>query len=118
MSEDVEGQQEASLSGGDDGGDEGVDEETLESLREFCRTVEREGEGRVVVRWIDEKRPVHDDRGVAVEQVTEATVKAAVDGEVVTRTFEGVPYRRLREEIDSFGFETLFRSDNLTRRDL
>lgn len=107
--------------GGDPGGgptDDAVDEATLESLREFCRTVEEEGEGRVVVRWIDEKRPVHDDRGVAVETVTEATVKAALDGEVVSRTFEGISHRRLREEIEQFDFETLFRSDNLTRRDL
>lgn len=88
----------------------------LEDLEAFCADLESKGVERVVVRWIDERRPVHDEGGVTVEKVTEATLKTAVDGEVVTETFEEIPYEQLRAALAPFEFEVLYRSDNLTRR--
>lgn len=89
-----------------------------EALRTYCDDIEEQGAERVVARWIDETRPVEDDAdGVTVAPVQRVTVKTAIDGEMVEETFEDVDYKTVREILESHDFETLFRSDNLTRRD-
>jgi hypothetical protein len=89
-----------------------------EALRTYCEDIEDQGAERVVARWIDETRPVEDDAdGVTVAPVQRVTVKTAIDDEMVEETFEDVDYQTMREILESHDFETLFRSDNLTRRD-
>lgn len=89
-----------------------------EALRTYCDDIEDQGAERVVARWIDETRPVdEEDEGVTVAPVQRVTVKTAIDGEMVEETFEDVDYQTMREILESHDFETLFRSDNLTRRD-
>jgi hypothetical protein len=85
-----------------------------EELEQFCQRLESEGADRVVVRWIDETRPVEDDDGITVRQVTEATVKSAIDGELVEATFQGIPHRELRRHLEPYDFDVLYRTDNLT----
>jgi len=87
----------------------------LDELESFCDDLREAGVERVVVRWIDENRPVHEEEGVTIRSVTEATLKAAVDGEIVSRTFEEIPYQQLRSALTPYEFEVLYRSDNLTR---
>jgi len=87
----------------------------LDELQKFCDRLEEACDGRVVVRWIDEQRPVHEDDEVAIREVTEATLKTAIDGEIVTRTFEHIPYAELKSTLAPYDFEVLYRSDNLTR---
>lgn len=86
----------------------------VEDLKSFCTELEESGVERVVVRWIDENRPVHDGDEVAIRSVTEATLKAGIDGEIVRRTFEEIPYEKLRSILSPYDFEILYRSDNLT----
>lgn len=88
----------------------------LDALENFCADLESSGVERVVARWIDEKRPVHEEDEVAIRKVTEVTLKAAVDGEVVARTFEEIPYEKVRSVLAPYEFEVLYRNDNLTRR--
>ncbi len=86
-----------------------------EELESFCDQLEASGAERVVVRWIDEKRPVDDDdEGVTVRQVTEATLRSAIDGELVEATFEDIPHRELRQRLEPYDFDVLYRTDNVT----
>jgi len=89
---------------------------TEQQLEAFCKDIERQGAERVVVRWIDETRPVDEDQGVTVTSVQRATLKTAIDGEMLEETFEGLDYRSLKQIIEGYDFAALFRSDNLTRR--
>lgn len=87
-----------------------------DALETFCEDIDARGAERVVVRWIDEKRPVDEEEGVTVKQVRRATLKTAVDGEMIEETFEGLDYRTLKKVVEGWEFDVLFRSDNLTRR--
>lgn len=89
---------------------------TEQQLETFCKDIERRGAERVVVRWIDETRPVDEDEGVTVKSVQRATLKTAIDGEMLEETFDGLDYRTLKRIVEGYEFDTLFRSDNLTRR--
>lgn len=94
------------------------DAESVERLQAWCRDVSERGADRVVVRWIDEVRPVADEEGegVTVREVSRATLKAAPDGDdIVTETFEGIPHLRLRSVVDDFEFDVFYRNDNYTR---
>ncbi len=88
-----------------------------EKLRTVCDEIADQGAERVVARWIDETRPVDQEEGIRVEPVRRVTVKTAVDGEMIEETVEGVDHETMREILDSYDFETLYRSDNLTRRE-
>lgn len=90
--------------------------EPLEELEVFLDELDAARVERVVVRWVDETRPIAEgDSGVTVGRVTSVTVTAAVDGEVARRSFEGIGHDELRRLVDSYPFEVLYRSDNLTR---
>jgi len=88
----------------------------LDALENFCADLEAEGVDRVVARWIDEKRPVDENDEVAIRKVTEVTLKAAINGAVTTRTFEDIPFEKVRSVLAPYEFEVLYRNDNLTRR--
>lgn len=87
----------------------------LDELESFCDELEDSEADRVVVRWIDEQRPVQEEGGVTIRSVTEVTIKGAVDGEVVSKTYEEVPYAEIKALLAPYDFEVLYRSDNLTR---
>ena len=91
-------------------------ETSSEDVREYCEKLQQKDVDRVVVRWIDEKRPVHhqNDDGMTIRQVTELTLKTAVDGELVEQTFEGVSYRQAKPFLMACDFEVIDRTDNLT----
>ena len=91
-----------------------MSDEPTEQLRDHCADLQQRGAQRVVVRWIDEKRPVHHGDGMTVRQVTELTVKAVLDDELVEKTFDGISYRQVLPMLKSFDFELIDRSDNLT----
>jgi hypothetical protein len=93
-----------------------VTDESIEDVRAYCDELQQKGVERVVVRWIDEKRPVHhdEDDGMTIEKVTELTLKSAHDGEVVERTFEGVAYQEVKPMLMACDFEVIERTDNLT----
>ena len=87
-----------------------------EDVRDYCQQLQQKGAERVVVRWIDEKRPIHHDNdgGMTIDQVTELTLKTAIAGEIVERTFEGVPYREAKPILMACDFEVIDRTDNVT----
>ena len=94
-----------------------TDEQKIDEVRDFCDELERRGAERVVLRWIDEKRPVHhdDDEGMTIRKVTRTTVKTVIDGAVVEQTFEDLPYNQVRIICAGYDFETIERNKNLTR---
>jgi hypothetical protein len=106
----------------------------IDELEAYADELQERGAQTVVVRWIDEKRPVAvdpddpeaadavpDDRptegrsSFTVKKVTEVTLKAGIDGEVEERTFEGLPYREVRATLAPYDFETIYRSNNFNR---
>ena len=90
--------------------------ELADEFRSFCDQLEQKGAERVVIRWIDEKRPIQQEgEGVTVGQVTRVTLKTAVDGEMVERSFEGLDYHQARGILSDYPFTVLDRNDNLTR---
>lgn len=89
--------------------------EAFEQLRAFCERLDEDGADRVVVRWIDEQRPVQTDDGATkIESVQQLTLKGAVDGEVDACTVEHLPVRVAKGLLGSFDFEVIERNDNLT----
>ncbi|MFW5966829.1 MAG: hypothetical protein ACOCV2_04885 [Persicimonas sp.] len=85
-------------------------------LTDFLDRLDEAGCEKVVVRWVDETRPVeHDESGYTVRRVARATLTAAIDEEVERETFEEIAYEELRELLARYPFETMFRSDNVTR---
>ncbi|MFB6263514.1 MAG: hypothetical protein ABEL76_07805 [Bradymonadaceae bacterium] len=88
----------------------------LERLQEDCDQLEDAGVDTVVARWVDEVRPVdgEDEDGVTVKEVTEVTLKAAPDGEVVAETYPDVTYAELKGELESRAFEVVYRAENIT----
>ncbi len=90
--------------------------EEIDKLESFLDELDAAGVERLVVRWIDETRPVpENESGYTVGRVTRVTFTAQRDGEVVRQTFEGVGYDELRQMVARYPFETLYRSDNVTR---
>jgi hypothetical protein len=74
------------------------------------------GAARLIVRWTDETRAVpEDESGYTVKRVARATLTARLGGEVVQETFQDVGYEELRDVVAMYPFETLYRSDNVTR---
>ncbi len=98
--------------------DEMTDEtrrEAFKQLRAFCEELDANGADRVVVRWIDEQRPVQTDEGATkIESVQQLTLKGAVDGEVDACTVEHLPVQVAKGLLKSFDFEVIERNDNLT----
>lgn len=90
--------------------------EALDKLEALLDELDQAGVERLVVRWIDETRPIpEDESGYTVGRVTRATLTARKDDGVVQKTVEGIGYEELRQTVARYPFETLFRSDNLTR---
>jgi hypothetical protein len=90
-------------------------EEAFETLRSFCRRLEEAGAERVVLRWIDEKRPVKtEEGGMSIESVQQLTVKGAIGDEVTSCTVEHVPKQVAEGLLRRFDFEIIERNDNLT----
>ena len=88
----------------------------VDELRAYLDQLQESGADKLVVRWIDETRPVQDgDTGYTVEPVRRAVLTTSIDGEALRQTVEGIGYQKLRATIDPFPFETLYRSDNVTR---
>lgn len=93
-----------------------MSDESIERLEAFLEELDEALVDRVVVRWIDETRPVEEgESGYTVRPVSRATLTARVDDEVVRRTFDEIGYDDLRRLVDRYPFETLYRSDNVTR---
>jgi hypothetical protein len=90
--------------------------EALERLEDFLEELLDEGAERLVVRWVDETRPVpEDESGFTVKRVIRATLTARMGDEVVQRDFDDIAYKELRQTVAMYPFQTLYRSDNLTR---
>ena len=88
----------------------------LERLKDFLDELDELGTDRLVVRWTDETRPVaEEDSGYTVGRVARATLTARRGDEVVQESFEEVGYDELRKMVDLYPFQTLYRSDNVTR---
>jgi hypothetical protein len=87
-----------------------------DELTAYLDRLEDAGVERLVVRWIDESRPIlHGESGVEVAHVKRATFTAKVDGEAEQTEIEGVPYDELKRVVDTYPFEVLYRSDNVAR---
>jgi hypothetical protein len=70
---------------------------------------------RVVVRWIDEQRPLPEEEGgFTITRVTQITVTTSIDGEAIRETFE-VDRETAAAEIAARGIEVLWRNDNFGR---
>lgn len=90
--------------------------ESLERVRTLLDKLEETGAERLIVRWTDETRAVpEDESGYTVKRVAEATLTAKLGDEVVQETFEDVGYDELRDMVAMYPFQTLYRSDNVTR---
>ena len=90
--------------------------DAVDDLRAYLDRLHDHGVERLVVRWIDETRPVEQgESGYTVEPVRRAVLTAQVEGEAEQRTFEGIEYEELRTIVDPYPFETLYRTDNVTR---
>lgn len=92
---------------------------TPDDLRDYAAHLESKDVDRVVIRWIDEVRPVEateeeGGEGFTVKEVVRVTLKAGIDGEMVEKTFEGLKYRQARSILAEYDFETLYRTDNVT----
>lgn len=87
-----------------------------DELKAYLDRLEDEGVDRLVVRWIDESRPiVHGESGVEVAHVMRATFTAKVGGDAEQTEIDGVPFDELKRIVDTYPFETLYRSDNVAR---
>ena len=90
--------------------------DAVDELRDYLDRLREHGVERLVVRWIDETRPVEEgESGYTVRPVRRAVLTAKIDGEAEQRQFEGIEYEELRTTIDPYPFETLYRTDNVTR---
>ena len=87
-----------------------------DELKTHLDRLEDHGVERLVVRWIDESRPImRGESGVEVAHVQRAILTARVDGEADRTEFEGIPYDDLKLTIDTYPFDVLYRSDNVGR---
>jgi hypothetical protein len=89
---------------------------TYDDLKAYLDRLQDEGVDRLVVRWVDESRPImHGESGVEVAHVQKATFTAKVGGEAEQTEFEGLAYDEMKRIVDTYPFQTLFRSDNVAR---
>jgi hypothetical protein len=96
-----------------------VDEAAEGQLREIAQAV-AQGEGRMVVRWVDEGRimpaeKVGEREGFAVRRVVQATLTYKADGGAVQATIEGLELGTIRRVLSEYAVDVLYRSDNITR---
>lgn len=96
--------------------------EQLEKVRAFLDELDAHETEQIVVRWVDETRPFaapeegrDDQSGYTVGRVARATFTAKRGDELVQQTFEDVGYDELKKLVAQYPFETLYRSDNVTR---
>lgn len=74
------------------------------------------GVTRLVVRWIDESRPImRGESGVEVAHVKRSVLTAGVGGTAEQTIFEGLSFDEIRRVVDSYPFQVLYRSDNVAR---
>lgn len=89
---------------------------TFDELKTYLDRLEDEGVDRLVVRWIDESRPImKGESGVEVAHVKRAIFTAKVGGEAEQTELEGLAYDELKRIVDTYPFQTLYRSDNVAR---
>ena len=87
-----------------------------DALKDYLDRLEDAGVDRLVVRWVDESRPVmRGESGVEVTHVKRATFTAKVDGEAEQTAFEGIAFDELKLLVDTYPFEVLYRSDNVAK---
>jgi hypothetical protein len=90
--------------------------EPIDDVKELLDRLDAAGAKRLIVRWTDETRAVPEhESGYTVKRVAEATLTAKLGEDVVQETFEDVGYDELRDVVAMYPFETLYRSDNVTR---
>lgn len=96
--------------------------EQLEKVRIFLDELDAHETEQLVVRWVDETRPMaasdggrDEQSGYTVGRVARVTFTAKRGDEVVQETFEDVGYDELKKLVAQYPFETLYRSDNVTR---
>jgi hypothetical protein len=90
--------------------------EPLDRVKKLLDQLDDAGAERLIVRWIDETRAVPEhDSGYTVKRVAEVTLTAKLGDEVIQETFEDVGYDELRDVVAMYPFQTLYRSDNVTR---
>lgn len=86
-----------------------------EELNELLDQVAKSERPRVVVRWVDEQRPIPEqEAGITIKRVTNVTVTTSIDGEAVRREFD-VDRETAAAEIAARGIEVLWRNDNFGR---
>ena len=92
-------------------------DDALAALEAFLDRVEASGSERMIVRWVDESRPVpaEEGSGFAVRRVTRVTITAKLDGEAVQETFEGVTRPQVAVAVGTRPLDVHYISDNLNR---
>jgi hypothetical protein len=84
-------------------------------LAELLDRVAESERPRVVVRWVDEQRPLPEDGGgITIRRVTEIIVTTSIDGDAIRESFE-VDRETAAAEIAARGIEVLWRNDNFGR---
>lgn len=87
----------------------------LEEFQAFLETVDP-ADGRLIVRWVDEMRPVPEAAGgFTVKQVVQLTVTARVDGGPAQKTFEGLRKEDISPVLAGQRFKLTLRSGNTNR---
>lgn len=86
-----------------------------DELKQLLDEVEASDRPRVVVRWIDEQRPIPEEEGgITIKRITKIIVTTSIAGSAVRREFE-VDRETAAAEIAARGIEVLWRNENFGR---
>ena len=88
----------------------------IDTIEAFLNEVEKEFGARLVVRWIDEVRPVENSTGgYTVTNVQRLTLTGRINGEVRRQTFEDCGREEFSQLARGRNIELIMRSDNVGR---